>query len=639
MFIVKRDPENPLLAPRREHPWEALAAFNPSVVKEHGKLRMYYRALANPQAIIAPFSPESTIGMAESRDGTHFSHHRQVIAPMHDWEAFGCEDPRATIIDGITYLSYTALGGHPYGPDNIKAALAISHNGEDFDERHLLTPFNAKAFALFPEKINGEYVALVTVHTDFTPEHPRPTIGIARVKNMEDFWNHDFWREWHEHLSEHALPNLRRSDDDHVEIGAPPVKTDEGWLLLYSYTQRYYNEKERMFGVEALLLDLEDPRILKSRTYPFMVAEEVYERFGLIPNIVFPSGALLRGDTLDLYYGAADTTCARAALHLPDLLEALTAKEDPLFVRFPGNPILSPQPENTFEEKLVFNPAAFELDGSVHIFYRAMDNPNTSTVGYARSEDGLQISERLSVPIYGPRAPFEMKQGKPDGNSGCEDPRTVVIDDRIYMTYTAYDGVHAPIGAITSLSLEEFRNKEFDKWTEPLLVTPDDVDDKDLALLPEKREDGYLLYHRVSRRICADVLPDLHSGKRVSKCIEIMGPREGLWDAAKVGIAAPPVKVKGGWLMLYHGVSHRSRYRVGAALLDEHGTTVLARSADPIFEPETDYEKVGEIGNVVFPCGLVLRGDTLFMYYGGADKVVGVATASLSRIMKALTWN
>jgi beta-1,2-mannobiose phosphorylase / 1,2-beta-oligomannan phosphorylase len=636
MFIVNRDNENPLLAPRREHPWEALAAFNPSVVKRGDTLRMYYRAMANPQAIVAPYSPQSTIGLAESKDGTHFSHHRQVIAPMHDWEAFGCEDPRATVIDGVTYLSYTALGGYPYGPENIKAAMAISHDGEHFEERHLLTPFNAKAFALFPEKIQDEYAALVTVHTDFTPEHPRPTIGIARAKSMEDFWNPEFWKEWHEHLSEHALPNLRRSDDDHVEIGAPPVKTRDGWLLLYSYTQRYYDEAHRMFGVEALLLDHDDPRILKSRTYPFMVAEEVYERFGIVPNIVFPSGTLSHEDTLDLYYGAADTTCARARLHLPDLLAALSSTTEPTFVRFPDNPILVAG-KNAFENKLVFNPAAFELDGKVHILYRAMDTANTSTVGYAVSTDGFRIDERLPVPIYGPRAPFEMKQGKPDGNSGCEDPRVVVIDDRLYMTYTAYDGVHPPVGAITSISLDDFRARAFDKWSEPMLVTPDDVDDKDLALLPEKREDGYLLYHRVSRRVCADVLPDLVSGKRVSKCIEIMGPREGLWDSEKVGVAAPPVKVHGGWLLFYHGVSHRSRYRVGAALLDEQGTTVIARSADPLFEPETPYEKEGEVGNVVFPCGVVVRGDTVFMYYGGGDKVVGVATASLSRIVHALT--
>lgn len=643
MFIVRRHPENPLLAPKREHPWEALAAFNPSVVKSNGMTRMYYRALANPQAIIAPFSPESTIGVADSDDGVHFREHRQALAPIHDWEAFGCEDPRASVIDGITYLSYTALGGYPFGPENIKAALAISKDGEHFDERHLMTPFNAKAFALFPEKVNGEFVALLTAHTDYTSEHPRPTIGVARAKNIEEFWNPEFWNHWHEHMAEYALPNLRRVDGDHVEIGAPPVKTDRGWLLLYSYIQNYYDEANRIFGVEALLLDYEDPRMVLSRTYPFMVAEEVYERFGIIPNIVFPSSALIEdpprgeaGGTLELYYGAADTTCAMAEIRLSDLLRSFGEHAEPTFVRFPGNPTLTPLPEHPFEEKLVFNPAAFELDGSVHILYRAMDNQNTSTVGYARSEDGLRIVERLPEPIYVPRADFEQKLGKPDGNSGIEDPRTVVIEDRLYMTYTAYDGIHSPRGALTSISLEDFRARRFDAWSEPFLVTPDGVDDKDLALFPEKTKDGFMLYHRIKNRICADVLPDLSSGTRVSKCIEIMGPRVGLWDSLKVGIAGPLLKVPGGWLMLYHGVSHRSRYRVGAALLDEAGTTVLARAADPIFEPQEPYEKEGEISNVVFPCGSVIRDDTLFMYYGGADKVVGVATASLSRILSAL---
>ncbi|HRH24447.1 MAG TPA: glycosidase, partial [Candidatus Paceibacterota bacterium] len=126
------------------------------------------------------------------------------------------------------------------------------------------------------------------------------------------------------------------------------------------------------------------------------------------------------------------------------------------------------------------------------------------------------------------------------------------------------------------------------------------------------------------------------SGTRISRCIEIMGPREGIWDAAKVGMAGPLLKVDGGWLMLYHGVSRRGRYRVGAALLDEAGTTVLSRTADPIFEPLEKYEIEGEVGHVVFPCGAVIRDDTLYMYYGGGDKVVGVATGSLSRILSAL---
>lgn len=636
MFIVRRHHENPLLTPRREHPWEALATYNPSVVRCGEGLRMYYRALSNPAAIISPYAPQSTIGAADSADGVHFHSERQVIAPTEPWEAFGCEDPRATVFDGITYLTYTALGGFPFSADNIKVGIAISKDGEHFTERHLVTPFNAKALTFFPEKIDGEYVAILTAHTDWTEAHQRPTIAIARSKSIEDFWNPEFWNTWHASLPDHALANLRRTDEDHIEVGAAPLKTDRGWLLIYSYIQHYYDESRRSFGVEAALLDLKDPRKVISRTYPFMVPEEIYERYGVVKNIVFPTSALENPDgTLDLYYGGADTVCAKATIRRLDLLEALDAGTPPAFVRAKENPVISPVKENPFESRATFNPAAFELDGSIHILYRAMGEDATSTIGYARSSDGIHIDERLSTPIYTPRADFEMK--KQAGNSGTEDPRVSVIGNYLYMVYTAYDGVSPPKGAITSLSLDDFRARRFENWSKPLLLTPDNIDDKDLAVLPAMIEGRFLLYHRIAGRICADILPDLASGTRVSKCVEIMGPREGLWDAVKVGIAGPPIATPEGWLMLYHGVSNRSRYRVGAALLDPSGTTVLSRSADPIFEPIEQYEKEGEVANVVFPCGTVVRGDTIFMYYGGADKVIGVATGSLSRILKSLT--
>ncbi len=273
----------------------------------------------------------------------------------------------------------------------------------------------------------------------------------------------------------------------------------------------------------------------------------------------------------------------------------------------------------------------------MYILYRAMDKANTSTIGLAISEDGTTIKERLPAPVYVPRADFEMKRGSPTGNSGCEDPRIVRIDDTLYMTYTAYDGVNSPAGAVSAISVNDFLARKWDKWSMPFLLTPDNVDDKDLALLPEKINGNYLLYHRIGGRICADLLPDLMSGKRVSRCIEIMGPRRGMWDGEKVGSAAPPIRVGNNWLMIYHGVSHHATYRLGAALLGPDGTSVLARTADSVFEPLEKYEKEGEVPNVVFSCGTAVRGDTLYLYYGGADRVIGVATASLAHIVDALS--
>ncbi len=118
-----------------------------------------------------------------------------------------------------------------------------------------------------------------------------------------------------------------------------------------------------------------------------------------------------------------------------------------------------------------------------------------------------------------------------------------------------------------------------------------------------------------------------------------MGPRTNTWDSYKVGISAPPIKTRHGWLLLYHGISKSHHtYRIGAVLLDLHDPAiVLSRTSDPIFEPEESYEKKGIVDNVVFPCGMAEKDGLLYIYYGGADTVVGVATMELDIILTALT--
>lgn len=633
MFVIRREPDNPILSPRREHPWETLATFNPSVIREQGGWRLYYRALSNPAALVSPYAGQSSIGEAFSKDGIHFNERRQVLMAEEPWEQFGCEDPRATVFEGVTYLSYTALGGYPFNKDNIKVAIAVAHDGKNFTERHLATPFNAKAFALFPERVNGKVVAMLAVHTDDPPAE----ICLAYADSVEDFWSPAYWDAWYRDWQSHKI-TLRRSDSDHVEVGSVPLLTQHGWLIFYAYIENYFNEHERVFSVEAALLDRNDPSHIISRTESLMVPEEIYEQYGIAPNIVFPTSATI-GDNgqLDIWYGGADTVCAKASVKMHDLMRALDPERPArTFIRAEKNPILAPRGDG-YESRDVFNPAAIDINGSVYILYRAMDASNTSTIGLAISRDGTTIDERLDAPVYAPRAEFEMKRGSPTGNSGCEDPRIVRIGDTLHMTYTAYDGVHAPAGAVSSISVEDFLARKFENWSMPLLLTPDGVDDKDLALLPETLDGNYLLYHRVQARICADLLPDIESGKRVSRCIEVMGPRYGMWDGEKVGSAAPPIKVGDKWLMIYHGVSRHATYRLGAALLDSDGTSVLARTADPVFEPIESYEKEGEVPNVVFSCGVVVRGDTVYLYYGAADRVMGVATASLAHMLDALS--
>jgi predicted GH43/DUF377 family glycosyl hydrolase len=325
-----------------------------------------------------------------------------------------------------------------------------------------------------------------------------------------------------------------------------------------------------------------------------------------------------------------------ASVNLEQLLATMRASNKKLVTRFKDNPILTARPKVSWEAHGVFNPAAIELDGTIHILYRAMADDDTSTFGYAASTDGFTITERSTKPVYVPRGQYELKQH--GGNSGCEDPRMVVIDDIVYIFYTAYDG-NLPRIASSNISKADFLNKKWKNWSLPELVTPPSINNKDGAIVPAKTKKGYVILHRIDTSICADILPSLDFSKdKVSRCIEILSPRRGMWDGRKVGISAPPIKTKGGWLLLYHGVSAASVYSVGAVLLDlDDPTIVLARSALPIFEPVEPYEINGVIHNVVFPCGMVKRGDTLFIYYGGADTVVGVATAKVSKILETLT--
>jgi predicted GH43/DUF377 family glycosyl hydrolase len=259
-----------------------------------------------------------------------------------------------------------------------------------------------------------------------------------------------------------------------------------------------------------------------------------------------------------------------------------------------------------------------------------------SVLGYASSTDGFIIDERLDKPIYTSRADFESRPGS-DENFGCEDPRLVQIGDKLYMTYTAYDGV-TPRVAVSSISVDDFLGKRWDAWSMPDVITPPNVSNKDATILPEAVGGKYMIIHRVNDGICADFVSSLDFSKeKINKCIEIINPRPGMWDGEKVGIAGPPVKTKQGWLLLYHGVSRNKKYRVGAILLDlKNPTTVLARTATPVFEPEESYERNGLVPNVVFPCSLIARQNIAYIYYGAADSVIGVATIGLDDLLSKL---
>jgi predicted GH43/DUF377 family glycosyl hydrolase len=288
--------------------------------------------------------------------------------------------------------------------------------------------------------------------------------------------------------------------------------------------------------------------------------------------------------------------------------------------RFEGNPILRPIDSHPWESRYVFNPAMIRLGGRIHIFYRAMGEDMVSRLGYASSEDGYNIDERLPHPVFKPATSYEKR--------GCEDPRLTYIEGRCVMTYTAYGDVFQ-IG-ITSISPENILDKRWE-WGERYYPFPN-VRNKNAVIFPRRVNGLYAMLHRLDPSIYISYSGDLR-GWGENRLV--MRPRSDSWDCVKIGAAGPPIEIDGGWLLIYHGVDEDRTYRLGAAVMDRgNPEEVIYRSKEPILEPYEEYERFGYVPNVVFSCGSVLIGSELLISYGGADTVIGVASIDLDEIIK-----
>lgn len=640
--IPKRASTNPLFGPSQDELWRQQAAFNPSIINDQGQFVATYRALSAPQTIGESVVDLSTVGVVESESPIDFSHHihRQLIVPSAAFDRYGCEDPRITKIDDKYLIFYTGLSHWPPTKEGIKVCVGVSDDLVRLAAKHIVTPFNAKAMVLFPEKIGGQYVALLTVHTDDPPAH----VAIARFDSLEQIWDQQYWYHWHDNLDQHIM-QIPRFNSDHIEVGAAPVKTEAGWVLIYSHIQNYFTPEKRVFGIEALLLDVDDPQHIVGRTLgPLLTPDEPYELEGMVPNVIFPSGALTHEDEFYIYYGAADTTSAVASMKTKLLLSLLKNNEAEKaihkFYKWPHNPIIHPKDDRVWQAQAVFNSAAVLADDTFHLFYRAMSWDNTSTIGLATSKDGLHFADGLLEPVYVPRSTQEQKT-EPNGFSGCEDPRITKFEDRYYMFYTAYNGKNPPQVGLTSISEADLIARRW-LWSEPIYISNPHIDNKNACLFPEKIDGSFVILHRTAGKdIAIDFVESLESLSDSETWLEkeaALSPREYWWDSAKIGIAGPPIATEAGWLLIYHGVSlHDKNYRLGYMILDRKDPfNVLYRSKYPILEPQYPFEKEGIVPNVVFSCGAVEKNGTVYLYYGGADRVMCVATYPVERLLSVL---
>lgn len=328
--------------------------------------------------------------------------------------------------------------------------------------------------------------------------------------------------------------------------------------------------------------------------------------------------------------------------------------------RIDTNPIISPTLFHSWENVATFNPAAFVLNDTVHILYRAIGDDGVSRIGYAKSTDGIHIDERYPYPIYSPDfnnkhySPLlNMISGSPGGygRMGCEDPRVTVIGDTIYLLFAAYNGYEDARAAYTSISVADFLAHRFN-WAPIIYLSAPPggagtgLGNKSVCILPEKHNGKHIIYHRMWPNICIDVVENLidfsteHSW--LSGQIKIP-PRPGFWDSGKLGIGAPPIKTNKGWLIIYQGVSARPYergYLMGAMLCDLNDPgRVIARGHFPVLIPQEPYEINGCTPHVIYPCGAVVHNEKLLIYYGAADTAVAVAQTNLQTFLQTLLTN
>lgn len=314
------------------------------------------------------------------------------------------------------------------------------------------------------------------------------------------------------------------------------------------------------------------------------------------------------------------------------------------------NPILKPHGEHPWESYQVFNPAALYSGDKIHLLYRALGKDGISRLGYAASRDGLGIAERLSHPVYtAPKAEdsggfdelaFRIAYESGGGWGGCEDPRMVQIDDKIFVIFVAFDGWASVRIGLTSIKLNDFLRKRW-KWTHPVLISPPGQIHKNWILFPERIGGKYAILHSISPKILIDYFDTLDhfDEKTFIKSGYARIERKGAWDNFVRGAGPPPIKTKHGWLLLYHATEKKEdhKYKIGAMLLDlKNPTKVLYRSQKPILMPDEAYENEGHKAGIIYSCGAVVIDGQLFVYYGGADTVACVATADLEEFLKTL---
>jgi predicted GH43/DUF377 family glycosyl hydrolase len=309
-------------------------------------------------------------------------------------------------------------------------------------------------------------------------------------------------------------------------------------------------------------------------------------------------------------------------------------ENEELFNRCDSNPIISAK-DWPYRANSVFNPGATILqDGSTLLLCRVEDQTGISHLNAARSVNGIDGWQIDAAPTF----PSDIKN-HPEELWGVEDPRITFLPElkKYLITYTAYSSQGPCVSLATT---EDFR--QFERLGN---VTP--PDNKDAVVLPRRFNNRWAMIHRpltnFGNHIWLSYSPDLIHWGSHTLIFESRGG--GWWDSDRIGLGCPPIDTPQGWLMIYHGVRQTASgriYRLGLALFDrEDPTRCITRGNSWIFGPKAEYERGGDVPNVVFPCGFTIApdGDTVNLYYGAADSSVALATGSIKTMLAWLEKN
>ena len=320
--------------------------------------------------------------------------------------------------------------------------------------------------------------------------------------------------------------------------------------------------------------------------------------------------------------------------------------------------------EAYFEQQAVLNPTIQENNGELHLLYRAVDPDMVSSLGYLRARyngDAIEIVERLDKPLYKPEYPFE--------SHGVEDPRLVFFEGEYHLFYTAYDGYNARLAYASGNNFKQLAgrklagptfsnevgiklvkdNPRLRRYAERWAEDPGDqaLWEKDATILPRRVNGKIVFIHRLRPDVqiayldSMDQLSDDAFWEDYLRRMDeyIMMERVSWWEESHMGMGAVPIETPDGWLMIYHGVNRTTHqtYRAGAALFDLNDPQrCIGRTPEPLFEPEEDWEIVGDVNHVVFPEGVAQRDGVLDIFYGGADKVIGVISVRMDELIDYL---